>query len=40
MTDEQIIALYFARDEQAIVETANAHGTYCFGAKTKRFSHA
>ena len=31
MTDEQIIALYFARDEQAIVETANAHGAYCFG---------
>lgn len=31
MTDEQIIALYFARDEQAIAETANAHGTYCFG---------
>ena len=31
MTDEQIIALYFARDERAISETANAHGAYCFG---------
>lgn len=31
LTDEQIIGLYFARDERAISETANAHGTYCFG---------
>lgn len=31
MTDEQIIELYFARDERAISETANAHGAYCFG---------
>ena len=31
MTDEQIVALYFARDERAITETANAHGAYCFG---------
>ena len=31
MTDQQIIELYFARDERAITETANAHGAYCFG---------
>ena len=31
MTDQEIIALYFSRDERAITETANAHGTYCFG---------
>ena len=31
MTDEQIVELYFARDERAISETANAHGAYCFG---------
>lgn len=31
MTDQQIIDLYFARDERAITETANAHGAYCFG---------
>ena len=31
MTDQQIIELYFARDERAISETANAHGAYCFG---------
>ena len=31
LTDQEIIDLYFARDEQAIVETANAHGAYCFG---------
>ena len=31
VTDEQIIELYFARDERAISETANAHGAYCFG---------
>ena len=31
MTDQEIIELYFARDERAISETANAHGAYCFG---------
>ncbi len=31
MTDREIIELYFARDERAISETANAHGAYCFG---------
>ena len=31
MTDHEIIELYFARDERAISETANAHGAYCFG---------
>jgi RNA polymerase sigma-70 factor (ECF subfamily) len=31
LDDAAIIALYFARDERAIAETANAHGAYCFG---------
>ena len=31
MTDPEILDLYFARDERAISETANAHGAYCFG---------
>ena len=31
MTDHEIIELYFARDERAIRETADAHGAYCFG---------
>ena len=30
MDDRQIIALYFARDEIAIAETARKYGTYCF----------
>lgn len=29
MNDESIISLYFARDEQAIAETAAVYGTYC-----------
>lgn len=29
MNDEQIIALYFDRDEQAIQATADAYGNYC-----------
>lgn len=29
MRDNEIIELYFARDEQAIVETDKAYGTYC-----------
>ena len=29
MTDESIIALYFARDEQAIAETAARYGAFC-----------
>lgn len=29
MNDEQIIALYFDRDEQAIQATADAYGSYC-----------
>ena len=29
MQDNQIIALYFARDERAITETANKYGSYC-----------
>lgn len=31
MDDCQIIELYWARDERAIVETANQYGGYCFG---------
>ncbi len=30
MEDTQIIALYFARDEQAIAETGQKYGRYCF----------
>lgn len=30
MKDEQIIDMYFARDEQAIVETDRKYGLYCF----------
>lgn len=29
MTDEQIVSLYFARDEGAIRESQQAHGAYC-----------
>ena len=31
MEDKSIIELYFARDEQAIVETDHKYGGYCFG---------
>lgn len=31
MIDHEIIELYFARDERAIRETADAHGAYCYG---------
>ena len=30
MNDEQILDLYFARDEQALVETDRKYGGYCF----------
>lgn len=30
MEDEQILDLYFARDEQAVVETDRKYGGYCF----------
>ena len=30
MDDKQIVALYFARSEQAIAETARKYGKYCF----------
>lgn len=30
MQDEEILALYFARDEQAIAETDHKYGRYCF----------
>lgn len=30
MSDEEIIALYFARDEQALVKTDAKYGPYCF----------
>ena len=30
MEDAKIIDLYFARDEQAVTETANKYGSYCF----------
>lgn len=30
MEDEEILALYFARDEQAVVETDRKYGGYCF----------
>ena len=29
MNDEEIIALYFARDEQALVQTDQKYGSYC-----------
>ncbi|MGI6030762.1 MAG: RNA polymerase sigma factor [Eubacteriales bacterium] len=29
MTDESIVALYWARDEQALVETDRQYGSYC-----------
>lgn len=31
MEDSQIIELYWARNEQAIIETARQYGVYCFG---------
>ena len=31
MEDEQILDLYFARDEQAVVETDRKYGRYCYG---------
>ncbi len=30
MKDEEIVALYFARDEQAVVRTDEKYGGYCF----------
>lgn len=30
MEDEQIVALYFARDEQAVARTDEKYGAYCF----------
>lgn len=30
MEDEEILDLYFARDEQAVVETDKKYGAYCF----------
>lgn len=30
MDDEKILDLYFARDEQAVVETDRKYGSYCF----------
>ncbi len=30
MTDEQILDLYFARDEQAVAQTHKKYGGYCF----------
>ena len=30
MEDEQILDLYFARDEQAVAETDRKYGRYCF----------
>lgn len=30
MDDAQIVSLYFARNEQAITETADKYGNYCF----------
>lgn len=30
MTDEQILDLYFARDEQAVAQTHKKYGSYCF----------
>ena len=30
MNDEQILDLYFARDEQAVAETDRKYGGYCF----------
>lgn len=30
MSDEEIIALYFARDEQALAQTDGKYGPYCF----------
>ena len=30
MTDNEIIGLYFARDERAIAETSTKYGAYCY----------
>ena len=38
MTEQEILDLYFARDERAIAETANAHGAYCFGVAMRILS--
>lgn len=38
MTEQEILDLYFARDERAITETANAHGAYCFGVAMRILS--
>ena len=32
MDDNEILDLYFARSEQAIVETDQKYGSYCFHA--------
>ena len=30
MKDEEIVALYFARDEQAVARTDEKYGGYCY----------
>lgn len=30
MNDEQILALYFARDDRAVMETDQKYGRFCF----------
>ena len=30
MNDEEIIALYFARDEEALTQTDKKYGAYCY----------
>lgn len=30
MDDQKILALYFSRDEQAVLETARKYGSYCY----------
>lgn len=34
MEDEQIIKLYFQRNEKALEETQNKYGSYCFRMET------
>ena len=39
MTDEQIIHLYFDRDQSAITETDRKYGTYCYSIASNLLGH-
>lgn len=39
MEDQQIVDLYFARDEQAVAQTAAKYGKYCFQIAYNILSH-